>query len=1147
MDIDFNNEWNRICGYGGEPSKIDTVREKSEASIFLQKYGDQLTAEQRIQYQKQMDSCTKTVNPSIFESNIPIDRSAEPYASRTFAIGDSGYECDVDVCPRTDTNGVVLLFDIKNPYTNESFSLSRLCRNTNLSEEEQFILNYVREHYGCANFSEYCSRYSFDGKDIHFLSPKGNSKEVDGHNMADGTKGTGLAQGTGNSAGVDGVQGITLTPIQKVEVTEQNQQYAEAFNILYSRYNEALNALNNQFKNNGILNQLAEGVFQLWAPNGKDAAEAIKELNKILAMLQEDLQYNELELFEQHFKEQLGINFNYDAIKNYETDCQNFENISAQHAALQSFKDAYKYASDILMGSSPGHGYKEHNEEDVQQLYSHILVLYGGNEDKLKQDLMRHANVMSKLYPDKYPTMPTDWNSCGSGLKYLLLSDVFNDPNNGIAQQRQMLENWYNNAAIDVYGVTDYDDVKAAHQREYEKAYGTENKACKIVDDYCEISQIAGGIAKCVVVGTVVITTTVLTGGTLAVIAVPLSTYTAEMAISAIDEGTKQKALDILNHQGAEAYMNYMFNEVPWGQINDQAITDAAISAVFMGQACVISNICKVAGAAMGLGEKATLALTMGTQMAGDAALGSGLEYLATGEITLRGVTFTVLMDIVGNIVHIKDYCKKTVSSESDSGLGFPQRGQKQTPKLSDRGQMHDSLIEFIDDTNSLHNIRARIKHDASLSPAEKAYLEQKLKFKAQETTVKEQTYKDLKARIKNSSPKQLDELSLEIHNSDLSPAQKKQLRAEINKRVDILTKKGDIDASESDTYRFLAIDDVVAAGIDKPSILTESNRNALQGLKNPVEVEEMINMIIERMAKGELPSKEMLEIVIAEMAQKTGIKDKILYGEMQSAMKRLSKDESIWNYIKYSLEKPERMVGRNKSLLDGIKEFIEKKNVGLDEQQIIAKQNAQQAAELKAKQEEELQAKLDAELKAKQEEELRVQKEAELKAQQETKAKMRVEQKRLLEKYPELENLPFRDDESLIELGRVLEEYELYLQNNTVDYNNYRDTDLYQRLSNIKKDADVDIAFDYMKQKYHSDVVAEESRIKEVMEKYNFDDEELVQVSDKVIKHIKDKQANGESVSPEEVDFMISDIQSYNFYIKERIKFRIIDELNLQ
>jgi hypothetical protein len=140
---------------------------------------------------------------------------------------------------------------------------------------------------------------------------------------------------------------------------------------------------------------------------------------------------------------------------------------------------------------------------------------------------------------------------------------------------------------------------------------------------------------------------------------------------------------------------------------------------------------------------------------------------------------------------------------------------------------------------------------------------------------------------------------------------------------------------------------------------------------------------------------------------------------------------------------------------------------------------------------------------------------------------------------------VPFRDDNNLVKAGKDMEEYEQYLKDNEITYENFDETDLYQRLSDIENSTDAENVVNVMKNKYHSDVVAERNRIVNLKSKYLLDNEQI-KISDEIIGKIKKMQANEEPYTIDDINAMIEDAQGYNELMNERVRNRILDEIKI-
>lgn len=306
---------------------------------------------------------------------------------------------------------------------------------------------------------------------------------------------------------------------------------------------------------------------------------------------------------------------------------------------------------------------------------------------------------------------------------------------------------------------------------------------------------------------------------------------------------------------------------------------------------------------------------------------------------------------------------------------------------------------------------------------------------------------------------------------------------------------------------------------------------------KNPQVTTEVFEALTEKIKNGEVPSREMLEVVTSDIAAKHGLKQIDLVRDFSKGTKVVSG----WDNIEPMFRKSEAEVlqkienGQGKALA----RFKEKRGL-LSDTELKAKQEAQlkaqQEAELKAQKEVQLKAQREAELKARQEAELKTQKEAQ-RLQQETLEKF-------ADKYPEVvADGAFRNSDSAAKLIDLMEKYDLQM-----GYSDFNSQSLYQEISaaGIRNDADMDTAFEMIKKRFHPDVIAEEARVKTLKQQYHFSNYETIVHSDKVITGLQKRMADGGKITMDDIDEMIQDnipdVREFN-----NIKKRILEAPELQ
>lgn len=297
-------------------------------------------------------------------------------------------------------------------------------------------------------------------------------------------------------------------------------------------------------------------------------------------------------------------------------------------------------------------------------------------------------------------------------------------------------------------------------------------------------------------------------------------------------------------------------------------------------------------------------------------------------------------------------------------------------------------------------------------------------------------------------------------------------------------------------------------------NLYSESHLNAM---------DDMIANIEAKVINGEIPSSEMLQAAAQEAAQKYGISN-------IDDLIDTTKDKMGSTSLKRMTGMFNKPLDKNRKAIDDgystySRDFADlRKSKGLPEKTDaqIKQEEAAQAAEVKAKQ--------DAE-----------------EAKNREIAQQNAQRQAVLDKYADKYNEvvtcdEFRNPDSPVKLINLMENYDLKM-----NYKNFDSTKLYSAIyqAGITNDADMDIAFDMIKKRFHSDIISEEARIKTLSGKYKLNPESI-EHSDNVINKIKQMADNGEKISAEDIDLLI-ETNAPDMRALDNIKQRIYDEPELQ
>jgi len=305
---------------------------------------------------------------------------------------------------------------------------------------------------------------------------------------------------------------------------------------------------------------------------------------------------------------------------------------------------------------------------------------------------------------------------------------------------------------------------------------------------------------------------------------------------------------------------------------------------------------------------------------------------------------------------------------------------------------------------------------------------------------------------------------------------------------------------------------------------------------KTPQQVQDVFEMLAQRIKSGEIPSKEMLDEVLADISSKSGIDSAALAKDVRGVMSFMNG----WNNLGTAFRKPAAANAGDANLAKMLDKFKTKYDLLSD----ARKAEIQAETDAKLKVEEERKAKLDAELKAKEEAAMKAKQEAELKAKQEAQQRADIIEK-FGDKYPEVVNeTNFRDDATAANLIKLMENYDI-----NMNYNNFNKQVIYSEIyqAGITNDADMDIAFKMIKERFHADVIARETHVAALKSKYNFYADASVLNAESIIDELKSKQAAGQIISENDIDEIMANHDIYDVRDCDKIKQMVMDDMEIK
>ena len=671
---------------------------------------------------------------------------------------------------------------------------------------------------------------------------------------------------------------------------------------------------------------------------------------------------------------------------------------------------------------------------------------------------------------------------------------------------------------------TEYDEnavanyVKDPSDENYEKAFGTKNNIGQRVAKYNASQQTGAAAVKT--------GTTFLAGGAIVVATGGAGLGLVGMAaVGTVAAGTAASSLAI-------NASDRMSSDVG---LKEGELEEIAKNAAWDGASVVAGGVVgKVAATAVRGASKAAGVARAAINTTGDVAMGAAQEYAETGTVTAGGVATNAALGSVGIAAETGAFKKvKNMIGGNSSTPDVPAAGTASAPAPRSRGQ-----------TNS------NINTDMNVSSFYEKLSEAGVRG---EVFIKEDGSRLVRVKTSNNpiNPK-YDYYEFDANKNFVSMNEgmtKAEFQSTYSDFAGINPKKcgsssgtlssggfGDLADSANSKANYNKLKTELTANQPK-SILTDDNLDVINDMaKDPEAVKDVLDNITARIRAGEMPSKEMMDEISSEISGKYGIPGAPLASRTKRILEHM---DDNWYQIKDFFNTPQKANLSSTSRLKRLDKFMENKNL-LPEEQLNAR--AEQAK---------IKAQKEAELKAEQERQqalLKEQEEARLQAERAAERQKLQEQQEILDKYqdiyPEVVNANnFRDDADKVKLISLLDNYDLEMSPKDFD-----SRQIYQKISDagISNDADMDIAFDMIKKRFHADTIAHEARVKELKTKYKPFSEDSIDNADNVIAQLKEKHLAGEKITEDEIENLIENLDRYDHRDFDRIKNMIYDDPEL-
>lgn len=464
---------------------------------------------------------------------------------------------------------------------------------------------------------------------------------------------------------------VRVTDVERaiIEQTPRTNLQNNTMAILQERFDKAQDNFELQMLEDGIFGDIADGFSKIYG-SGNTADKVRKDLETASEQLTRLASAESEEEFKAAFLDVYKVAYNPINVKAY----KDAEAMYAIALEAKKSQDDYEKEFNLLLSDKPlleefssvtsptvgaGTSFRTATKEQV----------YEREFNKLAEVLGENGKAILENAVKDEATLEAKYNALKSYAK-------------GFQAYMEMLTR-------QACGGYDFETVERRYENSYKAAFGLGNDVLKRVNDY-NLSQIQGaGIAKIATVmaamtaisiatmgtgtaGAVATAGTVIGGMTKS--AVTMATLTAGTEV--LDKFTSGAALKELRQNGVLSYLEKANDMTDWGQIAKASVHAGAMTLVFMGQSYALSNLTRVAGTAAGLSAQAIAYTSAGVNAAGVVATGLGIEYLMTGEISVEGATFTVLMAVMGATIQVLQINKAINASKADAQTQMQEKVQ---------------------------------------------------------------------------------------------------------------------------------------------------------------------------------------------------------------------------------------------------------------------------------------------------------------------------------------------------------------------------------------------------------------------------------------------------------------------------------------
>ena len=446
---------------------------------------------------------------------------------------------------------------------------------------------------------------------------------------------------------IEAQSNLTKDEKQKIETTPTNVAHVKATNVFINRLNSAIRAFEKQMKEDGWAGDIADFFGKLGKNNADDVRKDFNKCKEYAQRLKDVRAFeetgksvpnskNKFKTYAEEFKDIFGVDYNPSNIVAYQKTEKEYIEVMTKNDIANNFKNKFsrllrddvlneEYTTMISPTTGCGTQVLSKTKEQVyKEDFEAVANSINPKDGKtILEGMLKEAGLEKASIDEKYKALH-------------LLVDI---------QYKRMKDD----LKTSLKGQT-VEQVEAKYQYSYKAAFGLDNDIMKRVIDYNVSQQKGAGIVKGAVIGGVVLGATVsaiASGGTSLLATSPIL---AGMGLTAGVTAGVELSDTLSKPRVQEAFKTGGFKEGVKAMDLENIVVSSLMAGAFAGVMGGMGKGVQVITSSLKFTPTAQIATAFGA----DVAMGVGTEYVLTGEVSIEGVVFTVLISASGTLLGMK-------------------------------------------------------------------------------------------------------------------------------------------------------------------------------------------------------------------------------------------------------------------------------------------------------------------------------------------------------------------------------------------------------------------------------------------------------------------------------------------------------------